>query len=671
MKIRSRSFLTVSLLSLLFATPAVSHEDRHTHAELSVASVYFLDSPNVAKEEQRLGWAPGRIAQLLRQGSIDEDQCPLYYNHLYNPVAANQLPPVAGDLFDDNCNYTTATPNYPPDPYYDSQNPNTDLSIAQQTAPQRAAANWNAAVQYYASGDYVGAYLLVGHVLHLMQDMTSPAHVHNDPHGKARFQGGDGDCAFQQDADDFENWGWCRADENVAAYKHIFDYLYEHGTTGPDGTNIKTEARTGLDLIFGGEPQFAPLGATENPGRKYVEHVASVVFNFTTFEVKVRDEENGTDPQPSSELKTMFPSLSEGGFDNFVIEGEGQDIGFSDAHCERWEGTGDFHEEWWPMEHNVSYPCTRTTFGNDNTETLDGWAYIENSGGDGSDSGGTWDSLRPRQYARHMYELRYGTTGNPAGRTQLRIYGDVLYPTAIAYGSGLIQTFVDDQVDAPVADAGGPYVSDGCLPIVFDASGSHDTNADGTIVSYAWDFDDDGTIDLTTDQPIVSHAYSEPFDGEARLVVTDDDGFVGEATTHVTVDPDLEPPVIESIGATPNRLWPPNKQMVPVTVSATATDRCGATCAIVEVTSDEQGPGRGRGHDPDWVITGDLTLTLRAERLGSGDGREYRILVECSDPMGNASEASTTVTVPHDNGGGNGSDGRSRPAKKTPKHRAR
>ena len=663
----ARPRLILGLVAACIAAPVAAHEDRHTHAELSVAAVHFLDSPNVANEERRLGWQAGTIAALLRQGAIDEDKCPLYSNHFYNPAAPDQLIAPAHNWLDDNCSYYTSEPNYLPDPYYDSDNPDYDKRIPQQSAVDRAASNWNESVARYERGELREAYLLLGHVFHLMQDMTSPAHVHNDPHGKARFQGGDGDCYWQQDADDFENWGWCPEDENVAAYQHIFDYLEQHGVTGPDGTNLKAPMRDGLNSMFGGRPQFAERQPTENPARVYVRRVAEVTFGFTTFEVKLRDEELGSDPQPASELKSMFPGLREAGNDAFGIDDDGQDIGFSDGHCGRWEAGFDWTEEWWPMEHSSRWPCVRTTWGNDNTLTLNGFAYIENSGGEGAGSGGTWDSLTPQQYFKDLYVARYGSSSNAAGRTQLRIYGDVLYPTAVAYGAGLLQTFVEEVLDPPVADAGGPYDSDGCTPIEFDASASHDRNADGSIVSYAWDFENDGVLDLTTGEPVVAYTYAAPYDGPARLVVTDDDGFSGEATADVSVDPDQEPPTIHSVVADPNRLWPPNHKFIPVTVAVAVTDRCGATCSIVEVASNE-GSGRGRGRGSDWRITGDLTLDLRAERLGSGDGRVYTITVACSDPAGNASQGTTVVRVSHDNGNGNGNGGEN-PSSGRSKHR--
>jgi M6 family metalloprotease-like protein len=114
---------------------------------------------------------------------------------------------------------------------------------------------------------------------------------------------------------------------------------------------------------------------------------------------------------------------------------------------------------------------------------------------------------------------------------------------------------------------------------------------------------------------------------------------------------DTTPPVIQNVGATPNVLWPPNHKMVPVAVTATATDNCDTAphCRITSVNSDEPVNGRGNGKKaPDWNITDDLRVKLRAERLGTGDGRIYTITVTCTDACGNSSTGNTTVTVPHD-----------------------
>ncbi|HTZ19577.1 MAG TPA: immunoglobulin domain-containing protein [Opitutaceae bacterium] len=119
--------------------------------------------------------------------------------------------------------------------------------------------------------------------------------------------------------------------------------------------------------------------------------------------------------------------------------------------------------------------------------------------------------------------------------------------------------------------------------------------------------------------------------------------------------PDDIPPVIQSVTASPYLLAPANHQMVPVTITVVATDNVDPQpkCRIVSVTSNEPISGTGPGDlSPDWAITGDLTLNLRAERASKGDGRVYTITVEAKDASGNASTQTTIVTVPKDSDAG-------------------
>jgi hypothetical protein len=82
---------------------------------------------------------------------------------------------------------------------------------------------------------------------------------------------------------------------------------------------------------------------------------------------------------------------------------------------------------------------------------------------------------------------------------------------------------------------------------------------------------------------------------------------------------------------------------VPVTLSVLATDNCTANpaCKLTSVTSNEPIASG------DTQITGNLTASLRAERLGSGSGRTYTLTVQCTDASGNNSLGTGTVTVPH------------------------
>ena len=104
---------------------------------------------------------------------------------------------------------------------------------------------------------------------------------------------------------------------------------------------------------------------------------------------------------------------------------------------------------------------------------------------------------------------------------------------------------------------------------------------------------------------------------------------------------DTEPPVISAVTPSISTLSPPNRQLVPVAITVAATDNVSVpACSVTGVTSNESlEPG-------DWVITGPLAVSLRAERAGQGNGRVYRIAVACSDEAGNTSAGSTSVTVP-------------------------
>lgn len=122
---------------------------------------------------------------------------------------------------------------------------------------------------------------------------------------------------------------------------------------------------------------------------------------------------------------------------------------------------------------------------------------------------------------------------------------------------------------------------------------------------------------------------------------------------HDVTPVDNTPPSISNLTATPSVLWPPNHKMVSVTVSATVTDNQdpNPTLTITTVTSSEADDGQGDGNTSgDIVITGDLTVDLRAERSGKGLGRSYTINVQAEDASGNVANASVIVTVPKSQG---------------------
>jgi len=76
--------------------------------------------------------------------------------------------------------------------------------------------------------------------------------------------------------------------------------------------------------------------------------------------------------------------------------------------------------------------------------------------------------------------------------------------------------------------------------ITFDASASSDS--DGSVVSYAWDFDGDGTTDVTRTAPLVTHTYDAFGEYAVTLTVTDDNGATDSTVKTVEVrDPSTSP----------------------------------------------------------------------------------------------------------------------------------
>ena len=90
-----------------------------------------------------------------------------------------------------------------------------------------------------------------------------------------------------------------------------------------------------------------------------------------------------------------------------------------------------------------------------------------------------------------------------------------------------------------------------------------------------------------------------------------------------------------------------------ITVTALTADLVGVTSLrIISATSSEPDNGLGDGDTAvDTAITGLMTINLRAERSGKGNGRTYTIKVEAKDAAGNATTRTVTVSVPKSQGG--------------------
>jgi hypothetical protein len=141
-----------------------------------------------------------------------------------------------------------------------------------------------------------------------------------------------------------------------------------------------------------------------------------------------------------------------------------------------------------------------------------------------------------------------------------------------------------------------------------------------------------------------------------RLLLGGHRGNEGEIKS-VEIKVDQTPPEITTLTVAPEVLWPSNHKLVEVEITVVAEDTVDPdpTIELVSVVSNEPNDGKGDGHTADDIQdaeigTLDTSISLRAERSGSGTGRIYTITYRATDEAGNSSEQSVQVTVPHDIG---------------------
>ena len=129
------------------------------------------------------------------------------------------------------------------------------------------------------------------------------------------------------------------------------------------------------------------------------------------------------------------------------------------------------------------------------------------------------------------------------------------------------------------------------------------------------------------------------------------------AVTASGINIDLTSPVM-ACSATPDVIWPPNHLLVPVTNLVTLTDPLSeASFRLIaaansepdaRVADDALGTDSAADIQGFELSTADTQGAVRAERNGSGPGRQYTFRYEAFDRAGNRAECTITVVVPHD-----------------------
>jgi hypothetical protein len=104
--------------------------------------------------------------------------------------------------------------------------------------------------------------------------------------------------------------------------------------------------------------------------------------------------------------------------------------------------------------------------------------------------------------------------------------------------------------------------------------------------------------------------------------------------------------------ASPGLIWPPNHQLVPISVIDVIDPNNGTvTVTVTSVFQDEPVNGTGSGDtSPDATGVGTANVAVRSERAGNGDGRVYHITFSATSTSGGNCTGEVTVGVPKSQG---------------------
>jgi len=208
-----------------------------------------------------------------------------------------------------------------------------------------------------------------------------------------------------------------------------------------------------------------------------------------------------------------------------------------------------------------------------------------------------------------------------------------------------VEVTVDPGNRAPIANAGADRTVHEGDAVTLDGSGSSDPDADP--LTYRWAQVAGPPVvlsDLASPRPSF-HAPEVTSTGDTlTFELVANDGILDSSPDRVSVSvlDQGSAPVCTTAQASPVSLWPPNHQMVPVTVTGVA----GAVAiAITRVMQDEPTSGTGDGDTgPDAILSGGRLL-LRSERADGGNGRVYTISFIAKAKQGLSCTGSVQVEI--------------------------
>ncbi|MFH1759263.1 MAG: lamin tail domain-containing protein [Patescibacteria group bacterium] len=173
LKMTARMFL----LGVLFLMPAAGLAyETSTHQHLTEAAVDFFNNQG----EQNITID---LEELLIQGSVEEDSSFRFLNHFFDPIYNRglEIASFSGASAKQWAQDEGAQLSFGHKPFFNKITSFISSTFSSDLDDELNF-TWQAALRRYKDGDEEGAMLALGHVLHLFQDISVPAHTRNDSH---------------------------------------------------------------------------------------------------------------------------------------------------------------------------------------------------------------------------------------------------------------------------------------------------------------------------------------------------------------------------------------------------------------------------------------------------------------------------------------------------------
>lgn len=173
---RRRIFIPAIIVAgFLVLNISFAYDSHNTHRALTYESAQFYNYYASEKlTEQEIKW--------LMQGAQEEDTPPRWINHFYNPITGEGWKGKNFGGADSNMLLWFSKFILSSRSPLSAKNWANNQSAQTDYENYKGNQTWQKAIESFNQGDKKSAYIALGHILHLIEDMTVPEHTRGDTH---------------------------------------------------------------------------------------------------------------------------------------------------------------------------------------------------------------------------------------------------------------------------------------------------------------------------------------------------------------------------------------------------------------------------------------------------------------------------------------------------------